>query len=241
MMDAVFISDLHLHPNMPDILKRFDIFLNWVEKRTRVLYILGDFFHAWAGDDTSDAWSDGIAARLALLNKQGMHVYFMRGNRDFLLGHDFCKRAQLTLLEEPARITLGKQEVLLVHGDRYCTDDRAHQWFRRITRNRYFTAVFKMLPKKLRIQIVMGVRSKSEKNTRKKPEVMDVVPAALIAHLKQCDVQVVIHGHTHKPGVTEYPVDDICYQQYILSDWDAMPSILCYNKSNGFYFNLLSE
>jgi UDP-2,3-diacylglucosamine hydrolase len=239
MIDAVFISDLHLHPDMPDILKRFDVFLNWVEKRTRVLYILGDFFHVWAGDDTSNAWSDSIAARLALLSKQGVQVYFMRGNRDFLLGNDFCKRAQLTLLEEPARIILGTQDVLLVHGDRYCTDDRAHQWFRRVTRNRYFIAVFKMLPKWLRIQIVMGVRSKSEKNTRKKPEIMDVVPAALVGHLKQCGVQVVIHGHTHKPGVTEYHVDDVCYQQYILSDWDAMPSILCYNKSNGFYFNLL--
>ena len=241
MIDAIFISDLHLHPDMPDISKRFDAFLVWVARRTRALYILGDFFHVWAGDDTSNAWSDAIAARLALLGKQGMQVYFMRGNRDFLLGEAFSKRAGFTLLEEPAYITLGDTPVVLVHGDRYCTQDKAHQRFRCLTRNRWFTACFMKFPKRLRVWIVRGVRARSETNLRKQPTIMDVVPASLVAHLKQCDVQTVVHGHTHKPGHTEHVFEGVGYQQYVLSDWDAPPSILCYDKPIGFYFNRIGE
>ena len=239
MIDAMFISDLHLHPDMPDISKRFEAFLAWASGRTRALYILGDFFHVWAGDDTSDVWSDAVAARLALLVKQGMHVYFMRGNRDFLLGTGFAKRAGLTLLEEPAVITLGDESVVLVHGDRYCTQDTAHQWFRRLTRNRWFFKCFMMLPKWFRVWIVKGVRQHSETNTGKQPSVMGVVPASLAKHLKQCGVKTVIHGHTHQPGHTVHEFEQAVYQQYVLSDWDAAPSILCYNKSIGLYFDLL--
>ncbi len=245
MLDAVFISDLHLHPDRPDILKQFDLFLKWVETRTRTLYILGDFFHAWAGDDTSTAWSNEIAARLALLHEKNIKVYFMRGNRDFLLGNAFFKRAKITGLAEPALIQLGEQQVLLVHGDRYCTKDRAHQWFRRLTRNRWFPALFMTLPAKLRKKIVMGVRLKSETNTRKKADIMDVVPEVLTRHVAACQADMVIHGHTHQPGVTEHfyqgKKQDKKYQQYILSDWDAPPLILCYNKSTGFNFKLAGE
>ena len=240
MLDAVFISDLHLHPDRPDILKQFDLFLEWVQTRTRSLYILGDFFHAWAGDDIESDWSNGIAARLALLHEKNIKIYFMRGNRDFLLGDVFFKRAKITYLEEPALIELNKQQVLLVHGDRYCTKDKAHQWFRCLTRNRWFPALFLKLPRQLRTRIVMGVRLNSEKNT-KKVNVMDVVPKALTKHLAACKADMVIHGHTHQPGVTEHIYQEKKYQQYILSDWDAPPSVLCYNESTGFNFNLMGD
>ncbi|MCH9755688.1 MAG: UDP-2,3-diacylglucosamine diphosphatase [Gammaproteobacteria bacterium] len=241
MLEAVFISDLHLHPDMPDISKRFEDFLVWVSHRTRALYILGDFFHVWAGDDTSNAWSDAIASRLALLTKQGMQVYFMRGNRDFLLGETFFKRAGLIVLDEPALIELGGEQVMLVHGDRYCIADKAHQRFRRFTRNRWFPALFMMLPKWLRTRIVMGVRVHSETNTQKQPVMMDVVPASLTKHLKQCGAHIVVHGHTHKPGHTSHLLEGELYQQYVLSDWDASPHVLCYDDTIGFNFNLLGE
>ncbi|MDX2345382.1 MAG: UDP-2,3-diacylglucosamine diphosphatase [Legionella sp.] len=241
MNDAVFISDLHLHPDRADILEQFDVFLKWVITSTKTLYILGDFFHVWAGDDTNTTWSDGIAARLAALNQQGVTVYFMHGNRDFLLGDAFFKRACLIPLEEPATITLGNTQVLLVHGDRYCTKDKAHQWFRCLTRNRWFPALFMIIPKRIRTRIVMGVRLNSETNTRKKQIVMNVVPETLTKHLAACDVNTVIHGHTHQPGVTRYVLNKQNYQQYVLSDWDAPPSALCYNKSTGFEFNLIGD
>ncbi|MDF1645533.1 MAG: UDP-2,3-diacylglucosamine diphosphatase [Legionellaceae bacterium] len=241
MIEAVFISDLHLHPDMPDILRRFEVFLDWVETKTQTLYILGDFFHVWAGDDTFNAWSDTIAARLAALSQKGMKVYFMRGNRDFLLGDAFFTRAGLIVLEEPTVIYLGANRVVLVHGDRYCTADKAHQWLRFFTRNRWFPAGFMTLPRKLRTQIVMGMRLKSATNTRKKAEIMDVNPDALIQHLKQCDAQIVIHGHTHKPGLTKHVQVGKSYQQYVLSDWDAPPSALCYNRTTGFNFELIED
>ncbi len=237
MIDAVFISDLHLHPDMPEIAKRFEAFLAWVKPRARALYILGDFFHVWAGDDTASAWSDEIAEQLRALSDSGMSVYFMRGNRDFLLGDAFFKQAKLIPLDEPAPIILGDIPVILVHGDRYCTEDKAHQWLRRLTRNCWFDKAFMRLPKWLRMRIVMGVRAHSATNPRKQQVIMDVVPESLTSHLKACGVQTVIHGHTHKPGHTEHQFDGMSYQQYVLSDWDAPPSVLCYDKTTGFYFN----
>jgi len=238
MNDAVFISDLHLDPNISEISKRFDDFLTWVGSRTHTLYILGDFFHAWAGDDTSNAWSDAVADQLAKLNAQGVAVYLMRGNRDFLLGRAFAARASSTLLEEPACIELGGHRVMLTHGDRFCTQDKAHQWFRRLTRNRWFSKLFLNIPQYVRTRIVAGVRAHSEDNPRKQPEIMDVVPAALINYLKHVQANIMVHGHTHRPGLTSHESDGQIYEQYVLSDWDAAPSVLCYNKATGFYFKL---
>ncbi len=241
MMDAVFISDLHLHPDRPDILARFKRFLEWVPTHTKNLYILGDFLHVWAGDDTSNAWSNSIAASLADLNAKGMRVYFMRGNRDFLLGDAFFKRGQLIALEEPAFIELGGARVVLVHGDRYCTNDIAHQWFRRITRSRWFACLFLKLPEWLRTRIVMGVRSNSASNTGNKLDKMDVVPQTLIKHLNEQGARIVVHGHTHKPGLVKHQAGEDVYYQYVLSDWDAPPSLLCYDKAKGFNFILFGE
>jgi len=238
MNEAVFISDLHLDPSIPEISKRFDDFLAWAALETRALYILGDFFHAWAGDDASNAWSHAVADKLAALAAQGVAVYLMRGNRDFLLGRAFASRASSTLLAEPTLIELGGQRVMLTHGDRYCTQDKAHQWFRRFTRNRWFSACFLKIPRYFRTRIVAGVRAHSASNPQKQPDIMDVVPSALIAHMKQCQARIMVHGHTHRPGLTSHKVNGITYQQYVLSDWDAAPSILCYNQPTGFYFNL---
>lgn len=241
MNEAVFISDLHLDPNIPEISKRFDDFLAWVAPRTHALYILGDFFHAWAGDDTSNAWSDAVAGQLAKLSAQGVAVYLMRGNRDFLLGQAFATRASSTLLEEPACIELGGRRVMLTHGDRYCTQDKAHQWFRRLTRNRWFSKFFLKIPKSVRTRIVTGVRAHSASNPRKQPEIMDVVPAALMNHLKHVQANIMVHGHTHRPGLTSHENNGQIYEQYVLSDWDAAPSILCYNQATGFYFKLFER
>ncbi len=239
MIDAVFISDLHLHPDENAITKRFEGFVTWAATSTRSVYILGDFFHVWPGDDALDEWSGAIADRLAWLTAQGVSVYFMPGNRDFLLGEDFAKRAGVMTLTEPSVIQMGDERVLLVHGDRYCTLDKGHQWLRRLTRNRHFSKLFLRLPLALRSKLVHTVRNASQAGRYKLAAHMDVVPAVMLDHMRQYSVKTVIHGHTHKPGLTTHDYCGASYQQYVLSDWDANPLILCYNESKRFYFEWL--
>jgi UDP-2,3-diacylglucosamine hydrolase len=233
--DAVFISDLHLHPDNDLITQRFYRFLDWAQSHVSTVYILGDFFHVWPGDDGLDAWSKTIAMRLQALSKQGVAIYFMHGNRDFLIGKEFADLAGMTLISEPTVIPLGKTPVLLVHGDRYCTKDRAHQWFRTLTRNPYFSRLFLMVPFAIRNKLVHGVR-KYSRSGQYQPETMDVVAKDMLHHMQSCQVATVIHGHTHKPGMTTHDCDGQIFRQFVLSDWDDSPQVLCYHKSKGLYF-----
>lgn len=236
MIEAVFISDLHLHPDETAITERFKAFVSWAANNTCTVYILGDFFHVWPGDDALDEWSNSIVERLAWLSDQGVIVYFMPGNRDFLLGDGFAKRAKVIKLTEPTIITLSNERVLLVHGDRYCTLDKGHQRLRKLTRNRIFPMIFLRLPLSVRAGLVNKVRESSQANRNKPAIQMDVVASDLLTHMQQLKVNTLVHGHTHKPGVTTHKVEGVSYQQYVLSDWDDKPQILCYDKSTGFYF-----
>lgn len=237
MIEAVFISDLHLHPDETIITERFNQFIQWAARNTRAVYILGDFFHVWPGDDAINSWSAAIAEQLAWLTAQGVLVYFMPGNRDFLIGERFAKHARVTALTEPTLINLGDDRVLLVHGDRYCTKDKGHIWLRRLTRNWWFPQLFLSLPLAFRDRLVNKVRQNSQNNRKKPTYTMDVVPESLLAHMQQFNVTTVIHGHTHKPGLTTHTHKGLTYQQYVLSDWDDNPLLMCYDKSTGFYFN----
>lgn len=241
MIDVVFISDLHLHPQEKAITERFYHFIEWAAAHTKNVYILGDFFHVWPGDDALDKWSESIAARLSWLASQGVKLYFMHGNRDFLLGSRFATLASLILLKEPSVITLGETNVLLVHGDRYCTDDKPHQWLRRLTRNPLFPALFLRLPSKLRAKLVNKVRQHSQTNRSKPSSYMDIVIPVMIKHMQKMQTPVVIHGHIHRPGQITHHYNGTSYQQYVLSDWDDNPQLMCYDRPNGFYFKRLSE
>lgn len=239
MIEVVFISDLHLHPDRKDITERFNQFIAWAQDSVKNIYILGDFFHAWAGDDSIDAWSRGIAKRLFALKKQGINLFFMHGNRDFLLGEHFAKLAGWTVLAEPTLLQLDNQKILLVHGDRYCTKDRAHQWFRLCTRNKLFAGLFLSLPLKYRTILVHQVRKRSQMNHDKPKEIMDVVVSSVIKHMERYQVKVLIHGHTHKPGLSIYQHKTQALQRFVLSDWDDNPQILCYDITKGFNFILI--
>ncbi|WP_133127253.1 UDP-2,3-diacylglucosamine diphosphatase [Legionella nagasakiensis] len=240
MITAVFISDLHLHPNEKKITKRFTDFIEWAAKNTHALYILGDFFHVWAGDDALDDWSASIAERLAWLASQGVAIYFMHGNRDFLLGERFARLAKIQLLPEPTIIKLGSERVLLVHGDRYCLNDVLHQWLRRITRNRIFPQLFLRIPYRIRNKIVNKVRAHSQAGRYRPQSQYDIVSTAMLEHMEKSNVHLVIHGHIHKPGLTNYEYHGQSYSQFVLSDWDDKPLLMCYDNSNGFYFDLFS-
>ena len=240
MIEAVFISDLHLHPHEMDITERFNSFIQWAKRHTKCVYILGDFFHAWPGDDALDPWSEEIAKQLSLLASQGVKLYFMPGNRDFLLGERFATLASMTILKEPAVITLGGTNIALVHGDRYCTKDRGHQWLRRLTRNSIFPFLFMRLPYHVRYKLANEVRQRSQNNQSKSVESMDIVTPVMLKHMQQLQVNVLVHGHIHKPGLTTHRHEGEDYHQYVLSDWDDNPLIMCYDSPNGFYFVRLS-
>lgn len=237
MIDAVFISDLHLSPSEPAIKERFDNFIRWAESKVKCIYILGDFFHAWPGDDSLDDWSLGIASQLKSLVDKGINVFFMAGNRDFLLGKKFAQLSGWKVLQEPTSVRFDNDKVLLVHGDSYCTKDIAHQRFRKLTRNRLFSFLFLALPLNFRLNIVDKIRQKSSSNRYLNSEQMDVVQEAVIKHIYKYNVNIVIHGHTHKAG--EYPLSnqDRNFRRFVLSDWDDKPKILCYHNTRGLHFS----
>ncbi len=236
MIEAVFISDLHLHPQESAITDRFHYFIQWAASNTQSVYILGDFFHVWPGDEALDAWSQSIATQLAWLAARGVKLYFMHGNRDFLLGERFAKLASMTILAEPTVITLDGKSVLLVHGDRYCVRDKGHRWLRRLTRNAIFPALFLRLPYKIRAKLVNKVREHSQANRKKSIPYMDIVTPVMLSHMQQLHVRFLVHGHIHKPGLMTHEYHGENYYQYVLSDWDDIPSLMCYDRANGFYF-----
>lgn len=236
MLDAVFISDLHLHPDDKDIQERFNTFIKWARNSVKKIYILGDFFHAWAGDDSINEWSKAIAQQLYGLTQNNTSIYFMHGNRDFLLGKKYAQLAGWTTLPEPTLIELGGEQILLVHGDRYCTKDRGHQRLRILTRNRLFTMLFLSCSLKFREQLVNKVRTISANKQNKPVEEMDVVADAVIEHMSKFQISTLIHGHTHRPGITKYDKGSKELTRFVLSDWDDTPQLLCYDNTKGFYF-----
>ena len=238
MIEVVFISDLHLHPQRSDIQERFNKFIAWCKTvPIKKIYILGDFFHAWAGDDSIDEWSRSIAQQLQELVQLKIKLFYMHGNRDFLLSNNFAKLAGWTILPEPSVIELGEEKVLLVHGDHYCIKDKSHQRFRKLTRNSLFSWLFLCLPLSFRLKMVDKVRQISKNSQYKTMEQMDVNTDSVLRHMDKMKVTTLIHGHTHKPGHNTYTYNNQKFQRWVLSDWDDMPLLLCYHNTNEYKFD----
>lgn len=240
MIEAVFISDLHLHPEELQSTKKFEQWIEWAKKNAKRAYILGDFFHVWPGDEALDNWSKSIAQQLAQLVQSGTDVYFIPGNRDFLLSKQFAQLARIKILADPSLIQLGQYQVLLTHGDQYCIRDKSHQRLRRFTRNKFFIRMFLCLPYKLRARLVMAVRNHSQNHRYKPKNQLSTDKQTILRQMKALKAQVLIHGHTHTPGLEIWnEAREGSYRCYVLSDWDDVIRVLCYDKSNGFYFVLL--
>ena len=215
-----FIADLHLAQNRPDITACFLHFLKKEALKAQTLYILGDLFEAWIGDDDDSAYLTTIAKALTTLSSFGTNIYYIHGNRDFLLGKRFAQMSAMTLLPEVDLIDLYGQEVVIMHGDTLCTRDIAYQKFRKKSRSWWWQTIVKSLPLFIRKKIAADYRKKSAAATAtKSQDIMDVTPQEVVNCLENHQSQLLIHGHTHRPAIHELIANSKEAQRIVLGDW----------------------
>ncbi len=215
----LLISDLHLHEERADITDAFLAFLQQHAKQAQSLYILGDFFEVWIGDDAITPFQRSIAEALSDVAATGTQIYLMHGNRDFLIGEDFCKLADCELLKDPSLVQLAGEQVLLMHGDSLCTSDRSYIRLRRVLRNPLVLLILRNLPVRTRQRLAGDLRQKSKTSTRiKAADITDVNPQEVTRVMAQHHVRTLIHGHTHRPAVHNLAGEK---QRIVLGDWDT--------------------
>jgi UDP-2,3-diacylglucosamine hydrolase len=215
-----FIADLHLCESRPDISACFLHFLKTDAVLAEKLYILGDLFEAWVGDDDDSVYLKEIAFALNTVAKSGTKIYFIHGNRDFLLGQRYAKQASMQLLPEVDTIELYGKHVVIMHGDTLCTRDVAYQAFRKKSRSWWWQTMVKSLPLFIRKKMAANYRKRSAAATAMKSEaIMDVTDEEVNLCLEKYNSQLLIHGHTHRPAIHELIVNDKAAQRIVLGDW----------------------
>ncbi len=220
-MSTLFISDLHLCADRPQGSRAFFGFLEREARGADALYILGDLFEYWVGDDDlDDAFNAAVVSALGRLVAGGVPVYLMHGNRDFVIGDAFARASGVTLLPDPTLLMLHGQAVLLMHGDTLCTLDVEYQAFRREARSQVWIGNLMRQPLAQRKAAVEALRRKSEQEKRVKPaEIMDVAPSEVDAVLRRYNYPRLIHGHTHRPARHVHLVDGHACERWVLADW----------------------
>lgn len=230
----LLISDLHLEQERPDISRAFLHFLQTRATQAEALYILGDFFEVWIGDDAITPFQRTIAQALRQLSDSGTRIYLMHGNRDFMLGKAFCREAGCTLLRDPSLIELGGENVLLMHGDSLCTQDLGYMKLRRWLRNPLSLFILRNLPLATRHKLARKLRSESRAQTRiKASDIVDVTPDEVPRIMAAYGVRTLIHGHTHRPAVHTLELNGHPAQRIVLGDWDSQGWALQVD-ANGF-------
>jgi|ERR1700674_268259 UDP-2,3-diacylglucosamine hydrolase len=220
MAETIFISDLHLSSDRPETNDRFFRFLHDTAVHAEALYVLGDLFEYWIGDDDDDIFNHEISAAFAELSATGTELYFMHGNRDFLLGETFVGRCGGTLLPDPTLIDLYGTPTLLMHGDSLCTDDVEYVAFRARIRDPQWLAGFLKQPLATRRVQVEGLRKLSTQETQTKAaEVMDVTLSAVQQVLRDFGYPRLIHGHTHRPARHVHVAGNHVCERWVLPDW----------------------
>ena len=220
-MPALFISDLHLTEERPDANERFIRFLEDKARVAETLYILGDFFEYWIGDDDlAEPFNALIAGLLKDLTHRGVRLHLMHGNRDFLIGERFCAATGAQLLDDPTVSEIEGVKTLLMHGDTLCTDDVEYQGWRRKARSAEFQAEFLAKPLAERRLAIVQMREKSKQVVQEKTaEIMDVNDDAVRQALRRHGVRRLIHGHTHRPGRHAVEIDGQRCERWVLPDW----------------------
>ena len=222
-MATYFLADIHLAENRPEITAAFLATLAALARDADAIYLLGDLYDYWLGDDLATPYQQRIAAALAALP---CPLYYQHGNRDFLLGTAYAQTAHLRILPERHTLTLGGRTVLLEHGDLLCSDDRGYQRLRRILRCRPLQWLYYRLPRALRRRIAEKLRAQSKTRTRRKStRITDTNPAAIRTALQNARASILIHGHTHRPAVHRLDNGDTVY---VLGDWRPHGEILRY-------------
>ena len=233
-MTTLFVSDLHLDPSRPLVTDLFLRFLHDEGRRADALYILGDLFEAWVGDDDPSKAGAQLAAGVREVADAGVPVYFIHGNRDFLVGREYALRAGMRLLPDPAVVSLYGEPVLLMHGDLLCTDDTTYQAVRAQTRDPEWQRRFLAQPLAARVAFAEQARQASMARQRELIEgdrgtfetVTDVAPATVEAMLARFGVSTLIHGHTHRPAVHALQAGGRDCRRIVLGDWYEQGSVL---------------
>ena len=226
-MTTLFISDLHLHPTRQHIIHGFLSYLQSVQGKAEALYILGDLFEAWVGDDHPEPAFLPIKMALQECQTQGTPVFLMHGNRDFLIGEAFVAETGCNLLKDPTLIDLYQVPTLLMHGDSLCTDDIEYQQLRRRLRDPVWQRQALALPAEERLQLAQEARELSALSSRGKDEyIMDVNQEEVLRTLAATGAERLIHGHTHRPGQHSIEHDGKTLTRIVLGDWYQQGSVL---------------
>jgi UDP-2,3-diacylglucosamine hydrolase len=226
-LKTLFISDLHLDPATPAIAQQFLAFLDREARGAGALYILGDLFEAWLGDDDPAPAGREIVQALGRLTSGGVPCFVMRGNRDFMLGERFCEETGATLLPDGTVVNLEGERVLLMHGDVLCTDDVGYQRFRRIVRNPAIEWALHHTSLARRQALARKMREGSRMHVSATPaEIMDVNADAVQEAFRRNGVRTLIHGHTHRPAIHPLEVDGRSVRRVVLGDWYTQGSVL---------------
>ncbi len=226
-MATLFIADLHLSTDEPAITAGFLRFLAGDARNADALYILGDLFEVWIGDDEPNPLHQDIASALRALTDAGVPCYFIHGNRDFLLGRRFARACGMQLLAEECVLDIDGRRVLIMHGDTLCTDDAGYQAFRARVHNPWIQRAFLMLPLFIRRRIASRMRAHSKAaNSSKSMDIMDVNATAVLQAFTRHRVQWLIHGHTHRPAIHELNANGAPARRCVLGAWHNEGSMI---------------
>ena len=238
MAKHLFISDLHLAPERPDIIQLFVQFMNNQAAQAESLYILGDLVEYWLGDDDE---AEGLSEAFSAMKEQsdnGLNIYLMHGNRDFLMGEDLAQRAGCKLIHEPYVASLNNSSALLLHGDTLCTDDLRYMELRKVLRNPTWQDDFLSKPLIERKQMALALRQQSKEDTQSKSsDIMDVNEQAVIDAFVNNNVSLMIHGHTHRPAIHDININNKPAKRIVLGDWYSQGSVLEIDDSDNFHLS----
>ena len=225
-MKTVFISDLHLDKNQPELIKHFIEFIEGYNEEIDNLYILGDLVESWVGDDDPAIGTDQALEVIKTLSEKS-GVYFMHGNRDFMISSKICNKYGMKLINDPTTITIFNKKITLMHGDLLCTDDIKYQEFRKLVRNEEWQKMMMTKSLKERMQYAESLRLKSKTETDGKQEfIMDVNNNEVENIFREHDADVLIHGHTHRPMVHDINLNKKMCKRIVLGDWGKQSHIL---------------
>ncbi len=231
-MTTLFISDLHLDAGRPEIAAQLLVFLKGEAAEADALYILGDLFETWVGDDDPNPHFAIVKNAVRKLVSRRVPVYFMHGNRDFAIGEKFAEETGVQILPDPYVAELYGENVLLSHGDAYCTDDVQYQTIRKMTRDPAWLAM--MLKKPLQERIALAAQSRATSTARASTlneKITDVNQGAIEQALRKANVDTMLHGHTHRPATHRFTVDGEPASRIVLGDWYEQGSVVRWDKN----------